>query len=119
MGSNNTIDFVVPWVDNNDSEWIKSYNYYHPGKTISDRGRFRDWDIFRYWFRAVERYAPWVNKVYLVTNGTFPKWINPDCEKLVLIKHSDYIPEKYLPTFNSITIELNMDKIPGLGETFV
>lgn len=119
MGSNNTIDFVVPWVDCNDSEWIKSYNYYRPEKPISDRGRFRDWDIFRYWFRAVERYAPWVNKVYLVTNGTFPEWINSECEKLVLVKHGDYIPEKYLPTFNSITIELNMHKIPGLEERFV
>ena len=63
------IDFVVPWVDSNDPEWIKSYNHYRPEKPIQDTARFRDWGIFRYWFRAVERYAPWVNKVFLITNG--------------------------------------------------
>lgn len=113
------IDFVVTWVDSNDPEWIKSYNYYRPEKPITDNARFRNWDLFRYWFRAVERYAPWVNKVFLVTNGKFPDWINPECKKLVLVKHSDYIPEKYLPTFNSNTIELNFGRIKDLSEHFV
>ena len=113
------IDFVVPWVDSNDPEWIKSYNHYRPEKPIQDMARFRDWGIFRYWFRAVERYAPWVNKVFLITNGKFPEWINPSCEKLVLVKHSDYIPQKYLPTFNSKTIELNLGRIDDLSEHFV
>ena len=113
------IDFIVTWVDSNDPEWIKSYNYYRPEKPITDSARFRNWDIFRYWFRAVERYAPWVNKVFLVTNGRFPDWINPECKKLVLVKHSDYIPKKYLPTFNSNTIELNFGRIKELSEHFV
>lgn len=113
------IDFVVPWVDSTDPEWIESYNFYRPEKPIKDHSRFRDWNIFRYWFRAVERYAPWVNKVFLITNGKFPEWINPDCEKLVLVKHSDYIPAKYLPTFNSETIELNIGRIKELSEHFV
>ena len=65
------------------------------------------------------KYAPWVNKVYLITNGTFPKWINPNHPKLVLVKHSDYIPDKFLPTFNSCTIELHMNRIKGLSEHFV
>lgn len=113
------IDFVVLWVDSSDPEWIKLYNQYRPENPLSDRGRFRDWDIFRYWFRAVERYAPWVNNVFLVTNGTFPKWINKDCPKLKLVSHKDFIPEKYLPLFNSCAIELNIDKIEGLSEHFV
>lgn len=115
----NQIDFVVLWVDSNDPEWIKSYNYYRPDKPIQDSARFRNWNIFRYWFRAVERYAPWVNKVFLITNGKFPDWINPNCEKLVLVKHSDFIPKKYLPTFNSKTIELNLGRINELSEHFV
>ena len=113
------IDFVVTWVDSNDPEWVKSYNYYRPEKPITDNARFRNWDIFRYWFRAVERYAPWVNKVFLITNGKFPDWINPQCRKLKLVNHSDYIPEKYLPTFNSNTIELNIGRIKELSEYFV
>lgn len=113
------IDFVVLWVDCNDPDWIASYNHYRPEKPIQDKARFRNWDIFRYWFRAVEKYAPWVNKVFLVTNGKFPTWINPNCDKLVLIKHTDYIPAKYLPTFNSNTIEMNLGRIESLSEHFV
>lgn len=113
------IDFVVPWVDSNDPAWIESYNYYRQDKTILDKVRFRNWGLFRYWFRAVEKYAPWVNKVFLITNGKFPDWINPECKKLVLVKHSDYIPDKYLPTFNSKTIELNLGRINELSEHFV
>lgn len=115
------IDFVVTWLDSSDPQWQKEYNKY---KGITQEGdqssaRFRDWDLFKFWFRAVENYAPWVNKVFLVTNGTFPKWINPNHPKLVLVKHSDYIPAKFLPTFNSCTIELHMNKIKGLSEHFV
>lgn len=113
------IDFVVLWVDSNDPEWIKLYNHFRPEKPIKDKARYRNWDIFRYWFRAVEKYAPWVNKVFLITNGKFPDWINSDCEKLVLVKHSDYIPKKFLPTFNSNTIELNIGRIKELSEHFV
>ena len=114
------IDFVVTWLDSTDDEWRKQYHYYKVQATgRSEAARFRNIDIFRYWFRAVEQYAPWVNKVYLVTNGTFPKWINEKHPKLVLVKHSDYIPAECLPAFNSRTIELFMHKIKGLSEQFV
>lgn len=114
------IDFVVTWLDSKDPIWqeqYKKYKYISTGDK-SD-ARYRDWDLFRYWFRAVETYAPWVNKVFLVTNGKFPEWINGNHPKLVLVKHSDYIPQEFLPTFNSCAIELHMNKIPGLSEHFV
>lgn len=114
------IDFVVTWLDSSDSEWQQQYKYYKEKETgRQESARFRNMDIFQYWFRAVEQYAPWVNKVFLVTNGTFPKWINKEHPKLVLVKHSDYIPEEFLPTFNSCTIELFLHRIKGLSEQFV
>jgi hypothetical protein len=113
------IDFVVTWLDANDPEWIASYNQLRGGQHSEDKGRYRNWDFFRYWFRAVENYAPWVNKVFLVTNGKFPNWINPQNPKLVLVKHADYMLEKYLPTFNSCAIEINFNRIKGLSEHFV
>ena len=72
------IDFVVPWVDSTDPEWIAEYRKYRKEEHLEDKARFRNWDIFHYWFRAVENYAPWVHKVFLVTNGKFPDWFNPD-----------------------------------------
>ena len=115
------IDFVVTWLDSDDPEWKKEYiKYKYAGeKGDASEVRFRDWNLFRYWFRSIELYAPWVNKVFLITNGKYPDWINEKNEKLVLVKHSDYIPSQLLPTFNSCAIELHMNKIQGLSEHFV
>ncbi len=114
------IDFVVTWLDSTDPEWQKQYEFYKPNsKGDKSKARFRDMNIFPYWFRAVELYAPWVNKVYLITNGKFPDWINPNNPKLVLVKHEDYMPKELLPTFNSCAIELYMHRINGLSEHFV
>lgn len=113
------IDFVVTWLDSSDPEWQKQYEYYKDAKGDKGKGRFREMNIFQYWFRAVEKYAPWVHKVYLITNGKFPDWINKDNPKLVLVKHEDYIPKEILPTFNSCAIELHMHKIKGLSDHFV
>ena len=114
------IDFVVTWLDSSDPNWQKSLAEYSPN-TKGDKGkaRFRDMRLFHYWFRAVEMYAPWVHKVFLITNGKYPDWINKDNPKLVLVKHEDYMPKECLPTFNSCAIELHMHKIKGLSEHFV
>ena len=114
------IDFVVTWLDSTDPVWQKEYeSYKSKAKGDKSMARFRDMNIFKYWFRAVEMYAPWINKVYLITNGKFPDWINKDNPKLVLVKHEDYIPAECLPTFNSCAIELHMHRIKGLSEHFV
>lgn len=115
------IDFVMIWVDGSDQEWIKEKNK-HMGiknQAANTAKNFRDYDILKYWFRAVEKYAPWVNNVYFVTCGHKPSWLNTKHPKLKFINHKDYMPERYLPTFNSHTIELNLHRIKGLSEQFV
>lgn len=116
------IDFIIPWVDGSDPEWIKEFNKYAPENSrLSDSRaiRFRDTGLLKYWFRAVEKFAPWVHTVHFVTNGQLPEWINSEYPKLHFVKHSDYIPQEYLPVFSSHPIELMMHKIPGLAEHFV
>ena len=116
----NKIDFIVTWVDSTDKKWLKEKEKYSPEKNTDNSSiRYRNWDTLKYWFRGVEKFAPWVNKIYFVTYGHVPKWLNLDNPKLVVVKHSDYMDKKYLPTFNSIPIELNMHKIKGLSENFV
>ena len=114
------IDFVLTWVDCNDPEWQREKAKYQ-GKSLSDEDlmRYRDWDNLRYWFRSVEKYAPWVNKIYFITCGQVPDWMNTANPKLRLVSHTDYIPEKYLPTFSSRAIDLNFHRIPDLSEHFV
>jgi hypothetical protein len=73
----------------------------------------------KYFFRGVEKFAPWVNNVFFVTFGHYPTWLNLKHPKLKFIKHEDYIPKRYLPTFNSHTIELNYHRINELSNHFV
>lgn len=114
------IDFVMMWVDGNDLKWRKEKNKYLPKEDeVNNEVRFRDWELLKYWFRGVEKYAPWVNKIYFVTWGHIPSWLDTSNEKLVVVNHKDFIDEKYLPTFNSHTIELNLHKIKGLSEYFI
>lgn len=122
--TNFPIDFVITWVDGNDPVWREEKEHYlHPDKPstqIDNReSRYRDWDNLRYWFRAVEKYAPWVHQIHLVTYGHIPKWLNLDAPKLNIVHHSDFIPREYLPVFSSHPIELNLHRIPGLSEHFV
>lgn len=115
---NTEIDFVIPWVDGADPEWIEERRQYREDKS-DDSVRFRDWDLLRYWFRGVEKYAPWVHAIYFVTWGHVPDWLNINHPKLHIVKHSDYIPTRYRPTYSSHVIELNFHRIKNLSEHFV
>ena len=114
------IDFVITWVDGSDPEWIKEKNKYKSGGSQDNSdSRYRNMDLLKYWFRAVELYAPWVRKIHFVTWGHYPEWLNTEHKKIRIVKHSDFIPEKYLPVFNSNPIEMNMHRIKGLSNHFV
>ena len=116
----NKIDIVVPWVDGSDKEWLKQKAEYSGVKYVDDNvNRYRDWDILKYWFRGIEKYAPWVNKIHFITWGHLPPWLNTENEKLNIVNHKNYIPEKYLPVFSANPIELNIHRIKGLSEQFI
>ncbi len=112
------IDFVIAWVDGSDPLWLDERKKYdsNPG---NNEVRFRDWGLLRYWFRCVEQNAPWVRKIHFVTWGHVPAWLDTGNPKLHIVKHTDFIPEQYLPTFNANPIELNLHRIPDLAEQFV
>lgn len=121
MGDNK-IDFVIPWVDGSDPEWLELKSQYTLRKSSEEDARdirFRDWETLKYWFRGVEKYAPWVNKIHFITYGHLPPWLNKNNPKLHIVNHKDYIPEEYLPTFSSHVIELNIHRISGLSDNFV
>ncbi|MCM1056197.1 MAG: stealth family protein [Firmicutes bacterium] len=114
------IDFVVTWLNESDPDWRRSREKYAPGEGEDGRAeRYRDWGLFRYWFRGVEKFAPWVRKVHLVTWGHIPEWLNTDCPRLNVVRHEDIIPAEFLPTFNGNVIEIYLYRIRGLAEQFV
>ena len=118
---NQTIDFVITWVDGSDPAWqAEKARWQKPAEEEAcAQVRYRNWDTLHYWFRAVETYAPWVNRVHLITWGHVPAWLNLAHSKLHVVRHEDYIPAEYRPTFSSHPIELNIHRIPGLAEQFV
>lgn len=115
------MDFVLPWVNNQDTEWQKSLQQYSGISTEENKNscRFRDWENLKYWFRSVEKFTPWVDHIFLVTCGHYPQWLNMEAPKLRFIKHSDYIPQQYLPTFSSFVIENNLWRLKELSEEFI
>ncbi|MBO5477807.1 MAG: Stealth CR1 domain-containing protein [Clostridia bacterium] len=116
---NKKIDFVILWVDGNDEAWLKEKNKYLNVKGDSGKNRFRDWDNLQYIFRGIEKHANWVNKIFFITWGHLPSWLNINNPKLRIVKHEEFIPKEYLPTFNSNVIELNLHRIKDLSERFV
>lgn len=118
------IDVVIPWVDPTDKEWQASKNKFlkdlNNDKVDNSENRFRDWDNFRYVFRGIDKFMPWVHKIYIITCGQVPDWMNKEADdRLVIVNHSDYIPKEYLPTFSSHPIELNLHRIKELSEHFI
>lgn len=117
------IDFVITWVDMNDPAWQAKFSKYSNNKNNTKNGvseaRFRDNGFLRYWFRGVEKFAPWVRKIHFVTDGQKPEWLDANNPKINLVNHKDFIPAQFLPTYNSVVIERYIHKIPGLAEHFV
>lgn len=117
------IDFVITWVDMNDSKWQAKFSKYSGNKNNTKNGvseaRFRDNGFLKYWFRGVDKFAPWVRKIHFVTDGQKPEWLDENNPKINLVNHKDIIPLQFLPTYNSVVIERYLHKIPGLVEHFV
>lgn len=116
------IDIVIPWVDDSDPSWKEQRVCYSDGLADGfddSEARFRDWGLLKYVFRGIHAFAPWVRTVHFVTWGHLPEWLNRDYEKIHVVKHQDFIPEQYLPTFSATSIEWNLYRIEGLSDRFV
>lgn len=113
------IDLICPWLDEKDPAWQQERNQYASPELYNSECMFREWELMRYWFRGVERALPWIRKVHFVTWGHLPPWLNTEHPKLNIVRHEEFIPKAYLPTFNSIVISVNIHRIPGLAEQFI
>ena len=113
------IDLVIPFVNMADEIWAAKYRE-NVGKTI-EPFKYRTNDLFKYFWRGIEKFMPWLNNIYLIldSESQIPEWLNLDAPKLHIIYHRDFIPAEYLPTFNACTIELFQYRIPGLSEHYI
>uniref|UniRef100_A0A8C2DET0 N-acetylglucosamine-1-phosphotransferase subunits alpha/beta n=1 Tax=Cyprinus carpio TaxID=7962 RepID=A0A8C2DET0_CYPCA len=82
--------------------------------------RFEDNEELRYSLRSIEKHAPWVRHIFIVTNGQIPSWLNLDNPRISVVTHQDLFQNQtHLPTFSSPAIETHIHRIPGLSQKFI
>lgn len=119
------VDLVYLWVDGSDKEWLAKKELYleNSGKILGNEAvaecRAKDNDELKMSLRCVEKYMPWINKIFIVTDNQIPKWLDTTNPKIQVVFHKDFMPEEILPTFNSASIEMYLHKIPNLSEHFI
>lgn len=90
----------------------------HP--EAANDARFASRDELRYSLRSLEKYADFVNHVYLVTDDQCPEWLRRDHPRLTVVDHREIFPDDaLLPTFNSHSIESRLHHVPGLSEHYI
>lgn len=117
------VDLVYLWVDGNDPAWQKKRESlglrvkYKDSKNC--KGRYQDNSELKYSLRSVQKFAPWIRRIYIVTDNQIPKWLDTTNEKIKIVDHQEILPKEALPTFNSRIIEHFLYKIPGIEEHFL
>lgn len=119
----NKIDLVYLWVDGSDPIWRAKRNAFlgkiDESSPINCEGRYANNDELKYSLRSIELYAPWIQKIFIVTDNQVPKWLDTSNPKIRIVDHKEIMPNESLPCFNSSLIEKFFHQIPGLSERFI
>lgn len=129
----NGIDVVITWVDGDDpAHKAKRVKYgssdVHKAIDKAASTRFSSLGEIYWCVASINRFAPWVNRIYIVTDNQ-----DPGLDSFMRVNFPEgHIPmeivdhkvifrgyEEYLPTFNSISIESMTWRIPGLSDRFI
>jgi hypothetical protein len=122
------IDAVYTWVDGGDPDWqarkaaALGDNDWVTGVSgqTANNSRFASRDELRYSLRALHCFAPWVRRIFLVTDDQVPAWLDTDHPQVTVVSHQEIFGDTgRLPTFNSQAIESRLHRIPGLSEHFL
>lgn len=118
------IDLVYLWVDGSDPEWIARKNRFLGVEVASNgeatsKGRFTDNGELKYSLRSVEKNVPWIRRIFIVTDGQTPIWLDLQNEKVEIIDVRQILPPEALPCYNSVIVEHFIWKVPGLAEHFL
>ena len=115
------VDVVITWVDDRAPGYIEMLKAHATAAPDLDPARTRDTlETLRFGLRSLERHAPWVNRVFLLTcRPQVPAWLDTAHPRLTVVHHDEVIPVKLLPTFNSFAIISHLHLIPGLSQRFL
>ena len=124
------VDAVITWVDGSDPVLAAKRDHYlrHADAPLHDNGinphRWVCSDELNFCLRSIANHAPWVRRVWIVTDDQIPDLAALPREfaaKITIIDHRTIFAgyEAALPTFNSLSIETLLWRIPGLAEHFL
>jgi hypothetical protein len=129
------IDIVYLWVDANDPTWLQkniefkeSYNELNPDnfqnltRDAIYTERYKQINELYYSILSVKKYMNWVRNIYVVVDEQKPEWfddLKQTMPNIHLVDIREIMEPQYIPCYNSIAIETNIYKIPGLSEYFL
>ncbi len=130
---NNPIDVVISWVDGNDPDHQEKMHPFLDNRVREDipgahPTRFRSVNEIRYCVLSIFTFAPFVRKVFVVTDAQDPnlqddikQYFPERLQTLRVIDHKHVFKgyEHYLPTFSSRAIESMIWRIDGLSDRFI
>lgn len=122
------IDAVITWVDGLDPLHAANRLHFQPlaPRNINAINPHR-WacnDELGYCLRSIANHAPWIGRVWIITDAQMPDLSRLPAELVERITIVDHLTlfaghESVLPTFNSLAIETLLWRIPDLAEHFV
>ncbi|MGV8884047.1 MAG: stealth family protein [Microbacteriaceae bacterium] len=117
------IDMVFSWVDGTDVEFqrarARQMQSYVVGEGDDHEARFRQLDELRYALRSVHLFAPWVRRIFVVTDSPAPYWL-AEHPGVTIVRSEDFFADpSVLPTHNSQAVESQLQHIPGIAEHFL
>lgn len=120
-----TIDLVISYVNNKDTIWRDTYISYCSKHGLNQKivellgSRYGGITFIYDQLKLVNKNMPWINKIYLLISNKEQidkSKLSSNCE---IVLHNQFIPYRFLPTFNSCTIEMFLWNIPNLSEHFI
>jgi hypothetical protein len=113
------IDAVYTWVDGAWPGYDALLRSHARDRHDLNPNRYRDnLSLLKYSLRSLDRFAPWIRTVVLVTcRPQVPPWL--DAARVRVVHHDEFMPEPARPTFNSFAIVSHLDRVPGLSQRFL
>ncbi|MFD5919480.1 Stealth CR1 domain-containing protein [Kitasatospora sp. NPDC058201] len=132
------VDAVITWVDDSDPAWQERRaaaraRLAHTAAPIAPEDgvaasgiagdadqRFRNRDELRYCLRALASHAPWIRRIFLVTDDQVPHWLDTGRPGLTVVSHRELFSGTGADgVFNSHAIETRLHLLPELAEHFL
>ncbi|MFF5181302.1 stealth family protein [Micromonospora sp. NPDC000316] len=120
------IDAVYTWVDGSDPDWLKRKmdalgTPDGPLHAIAaNTSRYHNRDELRYSMRSLHSFAPWLRRIFLITDSQLPSWLDPQHPMVTVISHAELFADLGgRSSFNSHAIESRLHRIDGLAEHFL